>query len=101
SDKKVKNEQLRFLQEKEQRISTELEKDKNQLNHVKYNLKRLHEETLLEQEQFNRLKLQLTELQKQLDQLREQQQIEKNKSEDAIKRTNTLQNEVYQAQKEI
>ena len=44
SEKKLKNEQLRFLEEKETRLKQELESDKNQLNHVLYNQKRLQEE---------------------------------------------------------
>ena len=41
SDKKLKNEQLRFLEDKESRLKDELEKDKHQLNHVIYNQKRV------------------------------------------------------------
>ena len=48
SDKKLKNEQLRFLEDKKNRLNDELEKDKNQLNHVFYNQKRLNEEHLQE-----------------------------------------------------
>ena len=55
SEKKVKNEQMRFLQEKESRLSGELEKDKNQVNHIKYNIKRLNEEVLTETEVFNKV----------------------------------------------
>ncbi|MDN3585205.1 chromosome segregation protein SMC [Pedobacter aquatilis] len=101
SEKKVKNEQMRFLQEKENRLSAELEKDKNQVNHVKYNIKRLNEEVLIETEVFNRVEADLKTLKASLDTLREQQQTEKNRTDNLIKSVNELQSQVYAAQKEI
>ncbi|RZJ36730.1 MAG: chromosome segregation protein SMC, partial [Chryseobacterium sp.] len=101
SEKKVKNEQMRFLQEKETRLSGELEKDKNQLNHIKYNIKRLNEEILTETEVFNKVESDLKLLKSSLDTLREQQQTEKNRIENLVKSVNELQNQVYQSQKEI
>ncbi|NTE00678.1 chromosome segregation protein SMC [Agrobacterium tumefaciens] len=101
SEKKVKNEQMRFLQEKETRLAGELEKDKNQLNHIKYNIKRLNEEVLIETEVFNRLEADLKLLKSTLETLREQQQTEKNRTDRLIKSLNDLQNQVYQSQKEI
>lgn len=101
SEKKVKNEQMRFLQEKETRLAGELEKDKNQLSHIKYNIKRLNEEVLIETEVFNRLEADLKLLKSTLDTLREQQQTEKNRTDRLIKSLNDLQNQVYQSQKEI
>lgn len=101
SEKKIKNEQMRFLQEKETRLAGELEKDKNQLSHIKYNIKRLNEEVLTETEVFNRLEADLKSLKSTLDTLREQQQTEKNRTDRLIKSLNDLQNQVYQSQKEI
>jgi len=101
SEKKVKNEQMRFLQEKETRLSGELEKDKNQLNHIKYNIKRLNEEILTETEVFNKVESDLKLLKSSLDTLREQQQTEKNRIDNLVKSVNELQNQVYQSQKEI
>ncbi|WP_316736567.1 chromosome segregation protein SMC [Pedobacter aquatilis] len=101
SEKKVKNEQMRFLQEKETRLSAELEKDKNQVNHIKYNIKRLNEEVLTETEVFNRVESDLKALKASLDTLREQQQTEKNRTDNLIKSVSELQNQVYASQKEI
>lgn len=101
SEKKVKNEQMRFLQEKEMLLSGELEKDRNQINHIKYNIKRLNEEVLIETEVFNRLESDLKLLKTTLDTLREQQQTEKNRTDNLLKSVNELQNQVYQSQKEI
>jgi chromosome segregation protein len=53
SEKKIKNEQLRNQQDKESRLSDELERDRNQLNHVLYNIKRLNEEKALEDENLD------------------------------------------------
>ena len=101
SEKKVKNEQMRFLQEKETRLSGELEKDRNHLNHIKYNIKRLNEEILTETDVFNKIESDLKLLKSSLDSLREQQQIEKNRIDNLSKSVNEIQSQVYQSQKEI
>jgi chromosome segregation protein len=74
SDKKVKNEQLRFLEDKEARLKEELEKDRQQLNHVDYNQKRLHEELNQEKSILNSLESELEKQKNNVDALREQQQ---------------------------
>jgi len=74
SDKKLKNEQLRFLEDKEARLKEELEKDRLQLNHVDYNQKRLHEELSQEKSIINSLQSDLETQKNNVDALREQQQ---------------------------
>ena len=74
SDKKVKNEQLRFLEDKEARLKEELEKDRQQLNHVDYNQKRLNEELNQEKSILNSLQSDLEKQKNNVDALREQQQ---------------------------
>ena len=74
SDKKVKNEQLRFLEDKEARLKEELEKDRQQLNHVDYNQKRLQEELNQEKSIINSLQSDLEKQKNNVDALREQQQ---------------------------
>lgn len=101
SEKKIKNEQLRFLQEKEKRLSDELEKDKNQLNHVLYNVKRLHEEEVLETEHLNTIKKSLAEKKEELDELRVQQQSSKAAVDSLVKENNELQNQLYNSEKEL
>src|ERR1700744_1614320 len=56
SEKKIKNEQLKFQQDKEARLTEELDRDKTQLNHVLYNLKRLSEEKFQEDERLETVK---------------------------------------------
>ncbi|MBU0697401.1 MAG: AAA family ATPase, partial [Bacteroidetes bacterium] len=77
SDKKIKNEQLKFLQDKERRLSEELEKDKNQVQHVEYNKKRLLEDQLNEEQILIKIKSELDILNEEVNELRIQQQSEK------------------------
>ncbi|MES2111195.1 MAG: chromosome segregation protein SMC, partial [Bacteroidota bacterium] len=73
SEKKIKNEQLKFQQDKEARLTEELEKDKTQLNHVFYNIKRLSEEKLQEDENLEKVRSQVADLKEAVDDLRAQQ----------------------------
>ena len=101
SEKKVKNEQLRFLQDKEKRLSEDLDRDKNQLNHVLYNIKRLSEEHLQESQNLEGIKSSLAEKKEELDELRVQQQSTKAALDAFVKQNNDLQNQLYKAEKDI
>ena len=101
SDKKLKNEQLRFLEDKKTRLSDELEKDKNQLNHVFYNQKRLNEEHLQESEILNKLQSSLATQQLEINGLRENQQKSKAQLDSYTKENTDLQNQVYKLEKDI
>lgn len=101
SDKKIKNEQLKFLQDKENRIAEELEKDKNQLNHVLYNLKRLNEDKMLEKQNLQSLAASLQLLKEEVEELRVQQQSGKVTLDQLQKQSLNLQNQHYKAEKDI
>ena len=101
SDKKLKNEQLRFLEDKKTRLSDELEKDKNQLNHVFYNQKRLNEEHLQESEILTKLQTSLASQQLEINGLRENQQKSKAQLDSYTKENTDLQNQVYKLEKDI
>jgi len=101
SDKKIKNEQLRNLNDKEQRLSKELANDKQQINHVLYNMKRLNEDFLLEQNKLDEIKSLLNEQKDAVDELRGQQQTAKSKLDTFIRENNELQNDIYKLEKEI
>src|ERR1700733_14664059 len=73
SEKKIKNEQLKFQQDKESRLTEELDRDKSQINHVLYNVKRLSEEKAQEDENFETVKSKVDDLKEAVDELREQQ----------------------------
>lgn len=101
SDKKLKNEQLRFLEDKKTRLSDELEKDQNQLNHVFYNQKRLNEEYLQESEILEKLGISTENQLQGINELRLEQQKSKSAIETFSIENNELQNQVYKLEKEI
>ncbi|MBK0382379.1 chromosome segregation protein SMC [Pedobacter sp. SD-b] len=100
SEKKIKNEQLKFLQEKEKRLIEETEKDRNQQIHINYNIKRLHEDYVLEEQTLKKLTNALNELKEELEELRIQQQSKKNQVDSLQKENNELQNTLYKIEKE-
>jgi chromosome segregation protein len=101
SEKKIKNEQLKFQQDKETRLTEELERDKTQLNHVLYNLKRLAEEKAQEDETLQTLQLQVAELKAAVDELRLKQTSSKNELTELTNITTRLQNQAYKAEKDL
>ena len=101
SEKKIKNEQLKYLQDKDNRLSEELEKDKSQLQHVNYNIKRLNEDKLQEEELLNRMSDELNELKIEVDELRTQQQSKKAFLDLKLKENGDLQNALYEAEKDV
>lgn len=101
SDKKIKNEQLKFQQDKETRLNEELERDRNQLNHIQYNIKRLLEEKLQEDENLQVVSEQLAELKLTVDELRAQQTSARNELNEITANNNKLQNQVYKTEKDL
>ncbi|RVU02945.1 chromosome segregation protein SMC [Mucilaginibacter limnophilus] len=101
SEKKIKNEQLKFQQDKEKRLSEELERDRGQLNHVLYNFKRLAEEKLLEEETLQTVQDALNDLKLAVDNLREQQTEARNELNELNAVNNRLQSQVYKAEKDL
>ncbi|MDN3584323.1 chromosome segregation protein SMC [Mucilaginibacter flavus] len=101
SDKKIKNEQLKFQQDKEARLTDELDKDKNQLNHVLYNIKRLSEEKALDDENLQKIQSRLFELKEAVDELRGQQAEARNELTEITGVNTRLQNQAYKAEKDI
>lgn len=101
SEKKIKNEQLKFQQDKEARLTEELDKDKNQLNHVFYNIKRLSEEKAIEEETLQTIKTRLADLKEAVDELRLQQTSARNELTEITGVNTRLQNQAYKAEKDI
>ncbi len=101
SEKKLKNEQLRFLEEKETRLKQELETDKNQFNHVIYNQKRLQEELAQENDLFKTLQTGLEKQKANLDAQRLKQQEAKTELDQLTKANQTFQNELHQLEKDL
>ncbi|MDB5112242.1 MAG: smc, partial [Mucilaginibacter sp.] len=101
SEKKIKNEQLKFQQDKETRLTAELERDRNQLNHVLYNIKRLAEEKAQEEENLQTLIDKLADLKLTVDELKLQQTSARNELNELTNSNNNLQNQAYKAEKDI
>jgi chromosome segregation protein len=101
SDKKVKNEQLRFLEDKEARLKEELEKDRLQLNHVDYNQKRLHEELNQEKSIINSLQIDLEKQKSNVDALREQQQNYKTQVDAFANENSQTQQALHELEKNL
>jgi chromosome segregation protein len=101
SEKKIKNEQLKFQQDKETRLSEELERDRNQLNHVLYNIKRLNEEKAQEEESLESITTKVAALKLAVDELRLQQTEARAALNEINTVNNNLQNQAYKAEKDI
>lgn len=101
SEKKIKNEQLKFQQDKESRLTEELERDKNQLNHVLYNIKRLSEEKATEDETLQTIQSRVTDLKEAVDELRAQQTEARNELNELNNINTRLQNQAYKAEKDL
>ncbi|MGF7080603.1 chromosome segregation protein SMC [Mucilaginibacter sp. UYCu711] len=101
SEKKIKNEQLKFQQDKETRLSEELERHRNQLNHVLYNIKRLNEEKAQEDENLQTIAAKVADLKLMVDELRLQQSSARNELNELVTANNNLQNQAYKAEKDI
>ena len=101
SEKKIKNEQLKFQQDKETRLSEELERDRNQLNHVLYNIKRLSEEKFQEDETLETVQTKLADLKLAVDELRAQQTSARNELNELSGVNTRLQNQVYKTEKDL
>ncbi len=101
SEKKIKNEQLKHQQDRESRLSEELDRDKTQLNHVLYNIKRLSEEKALEDENLQAVQEKVADLKETVDELRAQQAEARAELNELNSITTRLQNQAYKVEKDL
>lgn len=101
SEKKIKNERLHHLQEREARMATDLNLDKQQLSHVEHTIKRLNEELYAEQAKLDVFQSDIEKNKQEVDELRVQQQSAKSKLDSFISENNTIQNNIYKVEKDI
>ncbi|MGZ3929492.1 MAG: chromosome segregation protein SMC, partial [Mucilaginibacter sp.] len=101
NEKKIKNEQLKFQQDKEARLSEELERDRNQLNHIFYNIKRLAEEKAQEDENLQTVQVLVADLKLAVDELREQQGSARAELNEVTNINSRLQNQIYKSEKDL
>lgn len=101
SEKKINNEKVKNLQDKENRLNLDLNSDKQQLNHVLYTIKRLNEELFDEQNKLDALKVNLESNKSEVDALRGQQQSAKGKLDVFNKNNAELQATIYKLEKDL
>jgi chromosome segregation protein len=101
SEKRIKNEQLKHQQDKESRLKEELERDTNQHKHVQYNIKRLNEEKMQEDENLQTITARVAELKAAVDDLRVSQTEARAELNELNAVNNRLQNQVYKTEKDI
>ncbi|RWY54090.1 chromosome segregation protein SMC [Mucilaginibacter gilvus] len=101
SEKRIKNEQLKHQQDKESRLKEELERDTNQHKHVQYNIKRLNEEKMQEDENLQTITTRVAELKAAVDGLRLSQTEARAELNELNAVNNRLQNQVYKTEKDI
>ncbi|AMR33306.1 chromosome segregation protein SMC [Mucilaginibacter sp. PAMC 26640] len=101
SEKRIKNEQLKNQKDRESRLKDELDRDGNQHKHVQYNIKRLNEEQMQEEENLQNITGQVADLKAAVDQLRLEQTTARNELNELNTISNRLQNQVYKTEKEI
>lgn len=101
SDKKIKNERIVHLQDKETRLTAELNNDRNQLEHVQYTIKRLNEDLFEEQGKLDVFRLDIDRHQTEVEELRGQQSSAKAKLDTFTQQTTALQNNIYKLEKDI
>ena len=101
SEKKIKNEKVKNLQDKENRLNLDINSDKQQLNHVLYTIKRLNEELFDEQNKLDSLKDNLESNKSEVDALRGQQQSAKGKLDIFNKSNAELQAKIYKLEKDL
>lgn len=101
SDKKLKSEQLRFAEEKNEKLIKDLALEKNRLNDIVYNLKRLNDELIHESELQTLIQRDLETHQTEVEQLQINQKADKLALDVVIKDNEILQNQIYSFEKEL
>ncbi len=101
SEKKIKNERLHHLKERESRITAEFNLDKQQLTNVEYTIKRLNEEVYEEQAKLDVAQDDIQKNKIEVEELKAQQQTAKNKLDRFVQENNEIQNKIYKVEKDI
>src|SRR3546814_706262 len=100
SEKKLKNEQLKFRQEKESRLQAELSNDKLWLERSRENITRLETAKKTETEILTKLETGLSVLKERLEALQKEQRQGKSVLDEAESESRRIREETYQAEKE-
>ena len=101
NEKKIKNERLTFLQEKERKITSDLSIDKSSVEEINTQLAIVQQSILTEQKILNEIEYELAELKSQVDILKEAHQQGRSSLEIAQTQLQENQNIIYKNEKEI
>lgn len=100
NEKKVKNEQLKYLQEKEARLSAELVNDRNWLEGAKETLRQLEDNRATEQETLTTIQRILEDLKFELEDKKTEQTELKTQVDSLTTKNRSLQDDIYKIEKE-
>lgn len=101
NENKLKNQQLKFLQEKIKRLELEKEKDYQQLNHIQYNKNRLNAEFETEHEKLLILQKEINEQQNHIQTKKLELDKQKQNTNEIAHNAAHLNNLLHQTEKEI
>ncbi len=100
SDKKLKNEQHRYLSEKETRLELEIANDKQTIDNTQQSIKAFESTLESENSALTRIEINLKSVKTELDALKEKQNSCKTELETLSTQNKNLQNQVFQIEKE-
>ncbi len=99
--KSVKNEQLSNFNKRKEQLTNEISQDKEQNRNIQYQLKRLQEECLEENNHLLSIEIELASQFKQVEALRSEQALEKAQVNDISKDKNELQKKSNELEKQV
>jgi len=99
TEKKIKNEQLRNLTEKKDRLTREIEQDRQQHNHARYNVNRINEELFSANQELADASHLLEGIKKEVQILERQQTDLKNELDLISAEKNASQSKLYELEK--
>ncbi len=101
NEKKIKNERLTFFQEKERKLSGDLNIDKSSVDQILGQLETLEASQTSEQKILSEIEYELEQLRTEVEMLREQHQQSRTKLEVAQQELQSNQNIIYKNEKEL
>jgi chromosome segregation protein len=99
TEKKIKNEQLRNLTEKKERLTREIEQDRQQHNHARYNVTRINEELFVSEQELSDARNLLEGKVKEVRILEGQQAELKKELDQTASEKNAVEKKLYEVEK--
>lgn len=101
NEKKIKNERLTFLQEKERKLFSDLEQDKSAVHGIQLQMQTIEGQHQSEQKILSEIEFELEQLKQEVELLREDHQQSRSKLETAQQELQQNQNIIYKNEKEL